>query len=43
MVDLNRSFKLEVGNYYYGDQARYILSAYEDIDVKKAIEQIKKY
>ena len=43
MVDLNRSFKLEVGNYYYGDQARYILSAYEDIDVKKAIRQIKKY
>ena len=40
LEDLRWSFMLEICNYYYGDQSRYILSALKDKDVKKAIEQL---
>ena len=37
---LRWGFMLEICNYYYNDQSRYILSAMKDSDVKKAIEQL---
>ena len=40
LEDLRWSFMLEICNYYYGDQSRYILSAIKDNDVKKAVEQL---
>ena len=40
IIDLRWSMMLEICNYYYDDQSRYILSALKDSDVKKAIEQI---
>lgn len=39
--DLKWSLMLEICNYYYGDQARYILNTFKDKDVLKAIEELK--
>lgn len=40
--DLQWSLMLEICSYYYGNQARYILSTYKDNDVKKAIIELNK-
>ena len=37
LEDLRWGFMLEICNYYYNDQSRYILSAMKDSDVKKEI------
>ena len=41
-VELNWNLQLELSSYYYGEQARYIISAYRDNDVKKALKVLSK-
>ena len=41
-VELNWNLQLELSSYYYGEQARYIISAYRDNDVKKALTVLSK-
>ena len=41
-LELNWNLQLELSNYYYGEQARYIISAYRDNDVQKALVILSK-
>jgi len=41
-IELNWNLQLELSSYYYGEQARYIISAYRDNDVKKALKVLSK-